>query len=91
MTCDVYLHSVDASGRIIRTGKRGHIDPQVIAVLDRLRLDVDAWLSTMRSGRAMRGTGLGRATACGRGEAERDGLGGQRLRAVRRGVSVMIA
>ena len=74
MSADAYLRLVDASGRIVRTGKRGHIDPQVTAVLDRLQLDADAWLSTMLSGGQMRGTGLGRVTARAV-EAKRRGTG----------------
>ncbi len=74
MTAESYLRLVDASGRIVRSGKRGRIDPLLAEQLARLRLDAEAWVATMLAGRQMRGTGLGRVTARAV-EAKRRGTG----------------
>ncbi|WP_211316916.1 hypothetical protein [Arenicella xantha] len=39
-----YLELVDWTGRIIREGKRGYINPSTPPILERLTLDRDAWL-----------------------------------------------
>ena len=41
---------VDETGRIVRGDKRGAIPAHLAPILDRLRIDLDAWLSLMRSG-----------------------------------------
>ncbi len=46
---DEYLILVDTTGRIMRSGKRGTIPAHLAPILDRLRIDHDAWLSLMRS------------------------------------------
>jgi REP element-mobilizing transposase RayT len=47
LTVDEYLTLVDATGRLIRKGKRGAIPPELAPILSRLDLTVDAWLATM--------------------------------------------
>ena len=63
LTVDEYLAIVDATGRAVRAGKRGAIDASVAAVLTRLGLDTEAWLTSMTVGRQMGGTGIGSVTA----------------------------
>lgn len=50
ITLDEYLTLVDETGRIVREGKRGAVPAHLAPILDRLRLDLDAWLFLMRSG-----------------------------------------
>jgi hypothetical protein len=50
ITLDEYLTLVDETGRIVRGDKRGAIPANLAPILDRLRLDLDAWLALMRSG-----------------------------------------
>ena len=38
-----YLELVEASGRVVRPGKRGSIDPNLEPVLERLDLSIDQW------------------------------------------------
>jgi REP element-mobilizing transposase RayT len=52
-----YLQLVDWSGRSIREGKRGHIDPELPPIFTRLSIDPEAWQLAM----ARKGTILGRA------------------------------
>ena len=40
---------MDETGRIVRGDKRGAIPANLAPILDRLRIDLDAWLSLMRS------------------------------------------
>ena len=44
---DDYLSLVDATGRLLKSGKRGVIPPELAPILARLDLSVDAWLATM--------------------------------------------
>lgn len=44
-----YLQLVDVTGRIICEGKRGHISEKLPPILDRLNLDVEAWLIRTQS------------------------------------------
>jgi len=74
ISAEAYVRLVDATGRCLRAGKRGVISSDLAAVLQRLHLDVDAWLSAMAMGRQMRGTGLGHITARAI-EARRRGVG----------------
>jgi putative transposase len=50
ITLDEYLTLVDLTGRIVRADKRGAIPPDLAPILERLHLDLDAWLGLMRSG-----------------------------------------
>ncbi|WP_067586713.1 transposase [Endozoicomonas ascidiicola] len=57
-TLACYFELVDWSGRIVHKGKRGKIEGDVPAVLDRLGIDPKEWLSTMRwNNRFRRGVG----------------------------------
>ena len=49
ITLDDYLTLVDTTGRIVRGDKRGTIPADLAPILDRLRIDLDAWLGLMRS------------------------------------------
>ena len=40
---------VDETGRLVRGDKRGAIPAHLAPILDRLRIDLDAWLALMRS------------------------------------------
>ena len=42
-----YFELVDWSGRVIRKGKRGHIDGDTPVILERLGIDSNEWLKTM--------------------------------------------
>jgi len=44
-----YLALLDWTGRQIRSGKRGHIDPQLRPLLERLDLDVEAWVDNVEA------------------------------------------
>jgi len=46
-TVDEYLTLLDATGRLLKAGKRGAIPPELAPILARLDLSVDAWLATM--------------------------------------------
>jgi hypothetical protein len=46
-TVDDYLTLLDATGRLLKAGKRGAIPPELAPILARLDLSVDAWLATM--------------------------------------------
>ena len=46
-TVDEYLTLLDATGRMLKAGKRGAIPPELAPILARLDLSVDAWLATM--------------------------------------------
>ena len=50
ITLDDYLTLVDETGRIVRGDKRGAIPAHLAPILDRLRIDLTAWVSLMRSG-----------------------------------------
>jgi len=45
---DQYLELLDWTGRQIRAGKRGHISPHLRPVLERLDLDVEAWVDNVQ-------------------------------------------
>ena len=59
LSVDEYLTLVDLTGRVIRQGKRGAIDPRLPALLSRLDLRVDDWIATMIGWRQMHGSGVG--------------------------------
>ncbi len=50
VTLDEYLTLVDETGRLVRGDKRGAIPANLAPILDRLHINLDAWLSLMRSG-----------------------------------------
>ena len=69
---DDYLTLVDATGRLLRTGRRGKIPPELAPLLARLDVQLDKWLATMRGWRSFIGravcafrTRLARAQALG--------------------------
>ena len=47
MTPDEYFNLVDQSGRMIRSGKRGAIDSDLMPILLRIGANPDAWLDTI--------------------------------------------
>lgn len=55
-----YLQLVDCTGRVARTGKPGSIDTNQASILERLGIDPDAWVMTMRVGGNRFGRALGR-------------------------------
>jgi hypothetical protein len=62
-TVDEYLTLLDATGRLLKAGKRGVIPPELAPILRRLDLSVDAWLATMFGWRMFAFTSaLGHAT-----------------------------
>jgi hypothetical protein len=54
-----YLTLVDATGRLLRAGKRGAIPPELAPILARLDLSVEDWLATLLGWRSMIGGALG--------------------------------
>ena len=50
ITLDDYLTLVDETGRMVRGDKRGVIPASLAPILDRLRINLKAWMSLMRSG-----------------------------------------
>ncbi len=40
---------MDVTGRLVRSDKRGAIPANLVPILERLRIDLDAWLALMRS------------------------------------------
>jgi REP element-mobilizing transposase RayT len=51
-TVDDYLTVLDATGRLVKAGKRGRIPRELAPILVRLDLSVEAWLATMLGFRA---------------------------------------
>jgi len=73
-TPDDYLTLLDATGRLLKQGKRGNIPPELAPILQRLDLSVDAWLATMLGWRMFAlGAALGHHAARAT-EATRRGL-----------------
>ncbi len=77
LSLDDYLTLVDATGRIIRTGKRGAIPATLAPILDRLDLDLDRWLEAVTSAARFLGSAIGSAAA-------------RALEAARRGVAWIV-
>lgn len=73
ISLDHYLDLVDATGRILRSDKPGHIPEHLLPILQRLDLDVEAWLILMRSHGRCIGTAIGHYAARA-AEATRRGL-----------------
>src|SRR5690606_34111656 len=78
-TVDEYLDLVDATGRVLRAGKRGRIPPELPAILSRLDLRVEDWLATMTGWRALCGGAIG-ALEARMAEAARRGVSWVRSR-----------
>jgi REP element-mobilizing transposase RayT len=55
-----YLSLVDWSGRVVRAGKRGSIDPSLPPILQRLNIDKDAWIEAMRPNGNVFGRAMGK-------------------------------
>ena len=72
LTLDDYLTLVDETGRIVRSGKRGAIPAHLAPILDRLNLDLDAWMDLMRNAGSFCGGAFGHLAARAR-EALRRG------------------
>ncbi len=70
---DDYLTLVDATGRIIRGDKRGHIQPELVFILARLDIELKAWLRCMQGWRQFLGSAVG-GLAARAAEAGRRGL-----------------
>ena len=71
-TVDEYLTLLDATGRLLKAGKRGAIPPELAPILARLDLSVDAWLATMLGWRMFAFTSaLGHAKTLGVEAAKR--------------------
>jgi len=71
---DDYLTLLDATGRLLKAGKRGAIPPELAPILARLDLSVEAWLATMLGWRMFAFTSaLGHAATCAQ-EATKRGL-----------------
>jgi hypothetical protein len=77
LSLDDYLTLVDATGRIIRHGKRGAIPATLAPILDRLDLDLDRWLDAVTSAGRFLGSAIGSAAA-------------RALEAARRGVAWIV-
>ncbi len=60
---DDYLTLVDQTGRVIRSDKRGAIPSHLAPILDRLELNLDAWMDLMHGGGAFRGSAFGSMAA----------------------------
>lgn len=69
---DDYLTLVDETGRIVRSGKRGAIPAHLAPILERLNLDLDAWMNLMRAAGSFLGGAFGHLAARAR-EAIRRG------------------
>jgi hypothetical protein len=64
ITADDYLQLLDATGRLLRAGKRGAIPPGLAPILSRLELPLEGWLATMLGWRMFAcSSALGRAAA----------------------------
>ena len=77
LTLDDYLTLVDHTDRIMRSDKRGAIPTHLAPILERLNLDLTAWLDLMHSGGSFRGGAFGHLAA-------------RTTEALRRGVTWMV-
>jgi hypothetical protein len=60
LSLDEYLTLVDATGRALRSDKRGQIPAHLAPILARLDLSLDAWLAAVSSHRGLsRGSAIG--------------------------------
>lgn len=74
-----YLQLVDATGRVVRAGKRGAIPATLAPLLSRLDVQVEDWIATMVGWRSMSGGAVG-GVAARQAEATRRGLAWVRTR-----------
>jgi len=58
-----YLTLLDATGRVLRRGKRGAIPKELAPILARLDIELDAWLATMQGWREFLGRVVGAAAS----------------------------
>ncbi len=63
ISLDDYLTLVDDTGRLVRSGKRGAIPQRLAPILERLHLDIAAWMDLMHRAGAFRGSAFGNLTA----------------------------
>lgn len=75
LSVDEYLTLVDATGRLLRAGKRGSIEPSLAPILSRLEFETAAWVATMRDSGLFRSTSALGQAAARMAEAGRRGLG----------------
>jgi REP element-mobilizing transposase RayT len=61
LSAEEYFTLVDATGRILRGDKRGHIPPELAPILARLDIQVNDWLKTMLGWRQFMGRLIGSA------------------------------
>jgi hypothetical protein len=59
LTAEEYFQLLDASGRILRGGKRGAIPPELAEILARLDLDVESWVAVLFGWRSFIGRAVG--------------------------------
>jgi REP element-mobilizing transposase RayT len=72
-TLDWYLTLVEATGRLVRAGKRGTVDAELPGILSRLDCDVAGWMQTVATPQGLRGAALGGVSVLA-AEAKRRGL-----------------
>jgi len=72
LTRDDYLTLVDQTGRVVRGDKRGAIPAHLPPILERLELNLSAWMDLMQGSGAFRGSAFGSIAARAR-EALRRG------------------
>jgi hypothetical protein len=72
-TLDWYLRLVEATGRLVRTDKRGAVAGGLPEILSRLECDAESWVQTVLKPHGLRGAALGGLTALAQ-KAKRRGL-----------------
>jgi len=72
ISLDDYLTLVDETGRCVRGGKRGAIPQRLVPILERLNLDLAAWIELMHHAGSFHGSAFGSVAARAR-EAVRRG------------------
>jgi hypothetical protein len=80
LSLDDYLTLVDATGKTLRGGKRGMIDPRLAPILARLDLRVEDWVASMLGWRMFAGVGALGSWAVRQVEATRRGVAWIRTR-----------
>jgi REP element-mobilizing transposase RayT len=76
---DTYLRLVEATGQVIRGDKRGAIPADLAPILERLDLNVEAWIATMAKPKSLLGAVLGGVAAVA-AEAQRRGAAWMQMR-----------
>ena len=59
VTLEEYLTLVDVTGRLARSGKRGSIPAQLPPLLERLKIDVDGWMTALTTAQRHFGSTVG--------------------------------